>query len=93
MLRVNGGWKTTISGLVPKVHGVGNSRVLLYVLYLFLGFPKVSSLGSCQHQVGHLDKKALNPPQTRFTLSVVMEVLSLLAGVPLPRLTTALRGL
>lgn len=65
MLQVDGGWKTTISGLVPKLHGVGNSSVLqkvLYTCYLFLGFPKVSSFGCCQHQVGHLNKKALNLP-------------------------------
>lgn len=86
MLQVDGGWKTTISGLVPKLHGVGNSSVLqkvLYTLYLFLGFPKVSSFGCCQHQVGHLNKKALNPTQSRFTLSTVTKVLSLIAGIPL----------
>lgn len=59
MLWVDGGWKTTISGLVPKVQCVGNPSVLQKVLYMFYLFP---SFGCCQHQVGHLDKKALKPP-------------------------------
>lgn len=74
MPRVDGGWKATISGLVPKVHGVGNSGVLqkvFYMFYLLLGFSKVPSFGCCQHQLGHQNKKALNLPKGGFTLSIV----------------------
>lgn len=54
VLQVDGGWKSTISVLGARVHGFGNSGVLqkvLYMFYLLLGFPKVSSFGCCQRQV------------------------------------------
>lgn len=79
MLRVDGEWEATISGLVAKLYCGGNSSVLqniLYMFYLFLseGLSEGVIVWLLPAQGWRPEQKSTQPPQVHFIHSDISAV-------------------